>query len=342
MKNFHASLLSSALLLAGDVLHAQAQSYEIPVRVNGKPIVSSEVRDAIREQEQLIRMQFGNSKVAESRVLEVRASALFTLMEQQLVLSEFEQRGAPINRQYVEDYIDNFIRENFGGDRKKFLHELAKAGLTLPGFREQREKMIVVSALRTQRVKALPPPTPAQVEAYYRKNAEKFRTHEYIKFSTITIPKYPVNDAGATPESQKKLAEDIRMKITSGSDFSQMAKTHSTDPYADAGGDRGLQERASINKEVAIAAFGLKTGAVSEVVDVDANYMILLCEAKQGGKLEPLEKVRPQIEKAVAAEMGREAVNRWLSGLANKAIIQPEGVKRDFLAWVGRQQSMEE
>jgi len=76
------------------------------------------------------------------------------------------------------------------------------------------------------------------------------------------------------------------------------------------------------------------------VVEVDASYMILFCEAKQPGSLEPIDKVRPQIEQAIAAERGREAVNRWLAGLANKAIIQPDTVKRDFLAWLGKQQRL--
>jgi hypothetical protein len=75
------------------------------------------------------------------------------------------------------------------------------------------------------------------------------------------------------------------------------------------------------------------------VVEVDANYMIIFCEAKQPGNQEPLEKVRPQIEKVISAEMGREAVNRWLSGLAAKAIIQPENVRSNFLKWLEKQEA---
>lgn len=335
-------LLAAVLLLMGDALGAETPTYDVPVRVNGRPIVSSEVREAIRTQEEFIRMQIGDPRAAEKSILQVRAGALFHLMEQELVLSEFQQARGVLKPQFVEDDINQLIRARFGGDRKKFLQELANAGMTLPGFREQREKMLIVASLRIQRVKDLPPPTPAQVEAYYRKNEEKFRETGAIKFSTITIPKYPVGDAVATPESQKKLAEDIRMKVAGGSDFAQMAKTHSTDRYAKAGGDRGLQKRDALSVEIGDAAFALKPGAVSGVVEIRAEYLIVYCEARQPGKLTPLDEIRPQVEQLVVNEMSRQVTNQWLSGLASKAVIQPENVKGDFLRWLDQQEAFVE
>ncbi|OAI55635.1 hypothetical protein AYO49_05325 [Verrucomicrobiaceae bacterium SCGC AG-212-N21] len=338
MKTLHAALLATTLLPVGNFLHAEDQSIGVPVRVNGKPIVSSEVRDAVRQQEQLIRMHIQDPDAARARILAVRASALFSLMEHQLVLSEFEQSRGVIKPQYVEDSINNFIREKFGGDRKKFLKALAEADMTLAGFREEQEKMMIITSIRSQIVKNLPPPTPAQVEAWYGKNIEKFRGKDYVKFSTITIAKHIAGDAAATPASQKKFADEVRSQIRSTADFAQMARTHSVDAYAKAGGDRGLQERAELSPEIAGLVFDLKDGAVSKVVEIGEAYMILLCEAKQPGKVEPLDKLRPQIEKAVSNEMARDAMNRWLANLANRAIIQPENVKRDFLTWISRQQ----
>lgn len=329
-----------ALLALG--MHAGASlgtgaSYTIAAVVNGKPITSSEVREAVQMQEQLIQMTVKDPRVAAARLGELRESALYALIERQLVLSEFEKLGGSIKAQYVDDDINNIIRESYNGDREKFLHDLAKTGMTIKKFREQREKMMVVSVLRSRQTASLPPPTPAQVQNFYNKNAEKFRDRDFIKFSTITVPKYPVGDSSASPESQKKLAEEIRAKITGGADFATMARTYSQDSRKDEGGDWGLQERATLSPEIADVAFALKVGSVSRVVDVSSTYMIIYCEAKQPGNQEPLEKVRPQIERVITAEMGREAVNRWLSGLAAKAIIQPENVRRNFMQWINKE-----
>jgi hypothetical protein len=340
MKTLHVALLGLALLLAGDILHAETRSYTRAVQVNGKPILDSEVREAVQAQEHIIRTQITDLSEAESRILVVRASALFALMERQLILSDFEQRRGVIPPQYVEDDIDNMVRQKFGGDRARFLRELAKSGLTLKSWREQREKAILISHLSRQQIKNLPPPTPTQVENYYREHDEMFRDKDFIKFSTITIPMYPAGDATATPAAQKKLAENIRAQIVSGAAFDQMAKAHSADPYAKVGGQRGVQERGSLSPPVAEVAFKLKAGAVSHVVELNGAYMIISCESIQPGHLEPLDKVRAQVEQLVSAEMNRKALNHWISGLARKAIIQPENMRDSFLKWLEKERTL--
>jgi parvulin-like peptidyl-prolyl isomerase len=266
-----AAVLCSFFLLITCGLRAESQSYGIAVVVNGKPITTSEVRDAIQAQAQFIRMQIRDPKEADARLAALKSGALYALIERQLVLSEFEKAGMSIKSQYVDDNINDLIREKFAGDREKFLYELAKNNMTLKKFRDEREKAMIVQMFRTQQVKNLPPPTPSQVEGFYRKNAPKFREKSYIKFSTITVPKYPVGDANATPESQKKLAEEIRTKIANGADFAQMAKTYSQDSRADQGGSWGLQDSESINPQIAEAALALKPGTISKVVDVEVN-----------------------------------------------------------------------
>jgi parvulin-like peptidyl-prolyl isomerase len=330
-------IAATALLVHASTSSSFGATYGIAATVNGKVITTSEVREAVQMQEQLIQMTIKDPRIAAARLGELRESALYALIERQLVLSEFEKLGGSIKAQYVDDDINNIIRESYNGDREKFLHDLAKTGMTIKKFREQREKMMVVSVLRSRQTANLPPPTPSQVQSFYTKNAEKFRDKDYIKFSTITIPKYPVGDASATTESQKKLAQEIRTKISGGADFATMARTYSQDSRQEMGGDWGLQERAGLSKEIADAAFALKTGAISPVTEVGPSYMIIYCEAKQPGNQEPLEKVRPQIEKVISAEMGREAVNRWLSGLASKAIIQPETVRKNFFQWLNKE-----
>ena len=335
MKTVSTALFIAAFLLSSWATPASGQvSNGIATVVNGKVITKSEVREAVQAQEQVIRMTIREPAEQEKKLSELRQSALYALIERQLVLSEFDKLGGSIRSEYIDDDVNGIVRDNFGGDREKFLHELARGGMTLKKFREQREKMMVISVLRSRQVKDLPPPTPSQVEAFYRKNAAKFRDKDFIKFSTITIPKYPVGDPSATSESQKKLIDEIRAKVTGGADFASMAKTYSQDSRAEDGGDWGLQERATLNQSLADVAFSLKTGAISKVIEIGGNYMIIYCESLQLGNLEPIDKLRPMIEKNVQSELGREAINRWMSGLARKAIIQPESVRKNFLEWI--------
>ena len=307
------------------------ETYGIIATVNGKLITRTEVREAVEAQAQLIRMSIKDMAEQERKLATLNERALDALIERQLVLSEFDKVGGTIKPEYIDDEIKKIIIESFGGDRDKFIAELAKSGMTLKKFREMQEKMIIVQVMKQRQMANIPPPTPGQAEAFYNKHAEKFRDKDYIKISTITLPKFPVGDASASPERQKKLAEELRKQITDGADFASKAKTYSQDSHADQGGEWDWIERAQMDPTVAAAAFSLKPGAVSKIVDVGSSYMLILCNAKRPGNSTPLEKVRPDIERMLKAEKGRELLNGWLSALVRKATIEPQSVRDAFI-----------
>lgn len=339
MKTVPKAILCASLMLVSWVssspIFAQ-NSNGIAAVVNGKVVTRSEVRDAVQSQEQMIRMTVRDPREQDKMLSELRESALYALIERELILSEFEKLGGSIRPEYVDDDVNGIVRDSFNGDREKFLQELGKSGMTLKKFREQREKMMIVSVLRSRQTRDLPPPTPVEVESYYKKNSSQFRDTSFVRFSTITLPKYPFGENAATPQSQERLINEIRAKVEKGADFKALAKTHSQDSRADQGGDWGFQDRKALNASLAEIVFSLKQGSVSRVIEIGGNYMLIYCEAIKLGALEPLANVRGTIEKSVQAERNREAVSRWLSGLAKNAVVQPGSVKSNFLQWVAR------
>ena len=302
--------------------------------VNGKVVTKSEAREVVKEQRMMILMQVKDQAEQSKLLQDLDSQALYALIERELVLSEFAKLGGQMKSQYVDDQINNLVREKFEGDRSKFLAELGRAGMTIKKFREIQEKQMIVSYMRQRHTKDLAPPTPADVEKYYSDHNADFRDKDFIKMSTITIPKYPVGDAGATLDSQKKLADEIRTKVSGGGDFAQLAKTYSQDSRAENGGDWDWVERSVLDKGIAEAAFSLKTGSVSKVLDVGPSLMLIYCEAKRPGNVKKLDELRPEIEKRIQSESGRESLSRWIRSLADKAAIQPEAVKNGFSEYV--------
>ena len=167
----------------------------------------------------------------------------------------------------------------------------------------------------------LPPPTPKQVEYYYRKHEDKYRDKDMIKFGTISIAKFST-EAGATPASQKKLAEEIRSKVIAGNDFATMAKTYSQDSKAQDGGEWGWMERKDMKPLMGDAAFAVKNGGVSEVISDDAAFIIIYVDTKKLGTVTPLDKVRTDIEKALMMEEAKDDLDSWLKSLRKAAVIR--------------------
>ena len=301
---------------------ADSAANGIAAVVNGKVIVKSEYQDALQAQRQMIMMTHRDDLAGGQKALaEAETKALDSLIDRELILAEFAKAGGAIKPQYIDDDINTLVREQFKGNRDQFVIELAKSGMTMKKFRELREKMIIVQVMRGRHAGKQAPPTPRQVEEYYHKHEDKYRDKDMIKFSTISIAKF-ATDAGATPESQKKLAEEIRSKIIAGNDFAAMAKTYSADSKASDGGDWGWMERKDMKPLMGDAAFAIKNGGVSEVISDDAAYIIIYVDTKKLGTVTPLDKVRTDIEKALTNEEAKGDLDTWLQTLRKAAVIR--------------------
>ena len=70
-------------------------------------------------------------------------------------------------------------------------------------------------------------------------------------------------------------AMDLHTKITSGEDFSQLAKTFSKCPSGQNGGDLGLFGRGQMVKPFEDAAFNLDIGGLSTPVQTQFGYHLV-------------------------------------------------------------------
>jgi parvulin-like peptidyl-prolyl isomerase len=79
-----------------------------------------------------------------------------------------------------------------------------------------------------------------------------------------------------TRAEARKRAEECLLKLRSGADFGAMVKEYSDEPgAAERGGDLGVFERNSMVKGFADAAFSLRVGEVSEIVETPFGFHII-------------------------------------------------------------------
>jgi peptidyl-prolyl cis-trans isomerase D len=148
-------------------------------------------------------------------------------------------------------------------------------------------------------------PSDADVKKFYDDNATRFRTDAQVRVSHIFIA--AAKDASAADkQAAKAKAEQLLADVNAHPDqFAQIAEKQSQDaPSAAKGGDLGFVTRGSTAGGPAFddAAFALKQGEVSKVVESDLGFHIL-----KATEVKPAtEKPFAEVKDAIAAELRQQ------------------------------------
>ena len=165
--------------------------------------------------------------------------------------------------------------------------------------------------------------TPEEQEAYYKKNADKYRQAKvrviYISFNPS--PDKTGAEASKLPTEAvaKTKVEDLRKQILAGGDFAKLAREYSDDKTsASKDGDFGIIKRGSNYPDaVKNAVFALQAGQVSEPVrQPNGFYLIRVDEFNT----EPFNDVSMQIFQ----EVKQQRFNEWVSSIQAQYKVKVE------------------
>ena len=286
--------------------------------VNGEVITYSQVRALSAPREKLLRSQL-TGKDLENKLLELRQLALKDLIDRRLVIQAFKKESYQIPDHFVDQRMQEILRESFGGDRNTFIKTLEAQNYTLGEFKEKEMERMIVAAMRSHNVKTNSIVSPTKIEDYYRKHHEEFTTKEEIKLRMIMIPGQKDT---ATAPAQKALAEEVLGRLAAGGEFDRIAQIYSEDSTRDNGGDWGWIERNTLAAPLEKIAFNMPLGRISNIIEYAGNYYILKVEDKHGGTTKSLAEVRPDIEKKLIQQEAQQIQERWIASLREKAYIK--------------------
>lgn len=167
-----------------------------------------------------------------------------------------------------------------------------------------------------------------EAKSYYDKNIELFKAPEQVKARHILIqvPKE------ASEEDKKKLkekAEELLKKVQAGEDFAKLAEANSDDPGTKAkGGDLGFFSKGAMVPAFEQAAFALKPGEVSGVVESDFGYHIIKVDEKKEAVVEPYDTVKDKVRQQALREKQEARVTEYVEKALKdaKVMINPEAL----------------
>ncbi len=116
--------------------------------------------------------------------------------------------------------------------------------------------------------------TPSEIREYYNGLSRDSIPYIDSKVELSQITRYPPVDEAAIFEVKQTLL-DLRRRILDGEKFTTLAVLYSEGPSASQGGEIGFMGKGELDAEYAKAAYGLKAGGVSTIVESSFGYHII-------------------------------------------------------------------
>ena len=185
--------------------------------------------------------------------------------------------------------------------------------------------------------------TEADIRKYYDDHMNDFRTPERVEVRHIVISWNSRTKEEARRRAEQALAElmPYRMAQNANTDagrqifssrFADAARRFSEDGVAQDGGYLGWAQRGQFDKNFEDAAFGMKEGTMSGIIETPFGYHLVFVENKEDAGVVPFENARGSAREILLGKKMTEimaAVTRMTNELrqSSKVAIYPENIQ---------------
>lgn len=148
----------------------------------------------------------------------------------------------------------------------------------------------------------------AALQAYYRRHQAEFDVAEQVKAAHILL-RLDADADDQVKQQKRQLAEKLlaQIKAKDGKNFAELARRHSDDAGSAAqGGALGYFARGTMVPAFEEAAFALQPGQVSDIVETNFGYHIILCQGRIEAGVKDLADVLDQVKQGVIKEQSRQ------------------------------------
>ena len=263
----------------------------------------------------------------------LRADVLESLVEDILILDEARKLKIPVAPDQVEAQIERVKQGNSWSD-EVLEQAVRQSGFTsLAAYRQHVERELIKAQAVSIRVASRVQIDPAEVDEIYAKEfgsgssiGERRALHILIRLGEYATP--------AEVEEARQKLERIRVQITSGqASFEDMARRHSEDRNAAAGGDLGWFAKGDLDPEFEAAAFALAEGEVSFPARTAYGYhLIKIVDMRTKGlaTAEERENILRQIGYRLRERELERLYKQWVRSLRAQAFVEIKDVSGLF------------
>ncbi len=275
--------ITAILLLGMSSLFSQQLIDGIAVVVGREIILRSDIDQFIRNY--IVQNRIDPQKNP-ALIKRIRDKAIQSMIEQKLMLEQAEKDTVVVDDETIDQNLDQrmkYMVQQAGGEKKLEKAFQSPIKKIRKDMRKSLKEQLIVQKIRQDKFSNIKVSRRDVLEFYKQFHDSIPPLKSKVDISHILKIVKP------SEESLKKAyaqAEAIKKKLDAGADFAELARKYSQDPASGAnGGDLGFTKRGDFVPEFETAAFALKDGEISDIVQSQFGYHIIQLIERRGEKI---------------------------------------------------------
>jgi len=301
---------------------AEITGDSVAVTVNGVDITESQIEAEVKPQLEKIAAQLSPA-FAEQYKKQLRQQVIERMVIEQLLDQKVKAAGIVITEEEVIGRIKEMASKQQPPLSLEDFKVLIEAyGKSFDDVKERIKKGLGYEKFMQAQWAGKINVTEDDAKKYYAENAKEM---EQVKASHILI-KLDITDPNIDPNEAKAKArektEDMLKQIKNGADFAELARANSSCPSAAKGGDLGFFSRGPMAPAFENAAFELKVGQISDIVETRFGFHII----KVTDRKDTFEQFKDDIINILTQKKQGEFAEKYIESLkAEASIVYPPG-----------------
>lgn len=312
-------MCSLVLCLLGQITPSMAQStHSVLVKLNEVEITRKDLDMEIAMLK--AEMDFRNRPLSKKQLDDLHEPLIENLINRELLYQRATQMKLKIRKRWVDRALAD-LGIQLGG-RSALKTYIKDAGLSEALLKERIRKGLIVRRLLHRDVLRRIKVSEAEMQAFFRKHPEFFIRQERVRTRHILIATGKRDDIGKKGEALLRI-QSIQNQIQAGANFAVMALEYSDDPSRERGGDLGYLEYAEMVRGYADAAFALKPGEVSDIVETRSGYHLIQMVDRIPSTQMAYRYARAKIQRTLRRNKEKSAIEGYLKKLKRNTEITP-------------------
>ena len=319
-----------------DALEAQAteeSADEIALTINGVDITETKVQEVLKPE--LDKLDKRPQKLPPAIAQTVKKQLRQQVLEKIIIEHLLDEKVKEANIVVTEEELAGEFTKVAAAQKPplsldEFKKKLAEYGQDFDAIKQQVKKGMAYQKVMEAQWAGKINITEEDARKQYDQNPEQFETAEQVRASHILIAPAEITDPNADPNQAKAeakaKAQDLLEQVKNGADFAELAKANSACGSAVNGGDLDFFTRGRMAAPFEKAAFELKVGEVSDIVETQFGYHIIkVTDHKDAGTIS-FEQAKDNIIQQLIQEKKNELAQEYINSLkAEASIVYPPG-----------------